>query len=272
MSTTTASEQVDAAAILGAAAPAPEVPEWAVGLPDEDKAWVAKAGHKELPKVIGAYRNLERFMGADKAGRGVVIPANDADADGWQQVYAKLGRPEAPEAYELDKIEGVDSTLVKSMAPLLHNAGLNKQQAKVVAEGYVKEMQAQDEQRWAQLEVKEKAEVAVLQRSLGTQFEPAMESAVQAARAAGLVKEEADAIRTILGPKKFFEMMSTLGKSLMEDTGPGRQSGAPEFASPGAAQAEIARLMADREFTGKLFGGDGSAKERWEKLHRAAAG
>lgn len=269
-STTAPTEPVTAEAILGASAPAPEVPEWAAGLPDEDKAWVAKAGHKELPKVIGAYRNLERYLGAEKAGRGVVVPANEADAEGWQALYAKLGRPEKAEAYELDKLEGVDPELVKSMAPLLHQAGLNKAQAKVVAEGYVKEMKAQDAARWAQLEVKEKGEVEQLQRVLGPKFEPAMEAAVQAARAAGLVREEADAIRTILGPKKFFQMMSTFGKQLMEDTGPGRQSQGPEFASPGAASAEITRLMADREFTGKLFAGDASAKERWDKLHRAA--
>lgn len=267
---TTTSEPITAEAILGQAAPAPEVPEWAATLGDEDKAWLAKAGHKELGKVVQSYRHLERYLGAEKAGRGVVLPASEADADGWREVYARMGRPETEDGYELDKIEGVDSTLAKAMAGKFHEAGLNKSQAKAVATGYLAEMKAADDLRWAQLIEREKGEVQQLQSSLGERFPVAMEAVVQAARATGLVKEEADAIRTILGPKKFFEMMHTLGKPLLEDTGPGRQSASPEFASPAAAQAEITRLTADREWTAKFFNGDTGAKERWEKLHRAA--
>ncbi|MCB2011150.1 MAG: hypothetical protein KDF64_11235, partial [Geminicoccaceae bacterium] len=59
---------------------APALPDWAQALGEADREWLTKAGHKDLSAVVRGYRSLETFLGADKAGRGLVRPADEADA------------------------------------------------------------------------------------------------------------------------------------------------------------------------------------------------
>src|SRR5690606_12217572 len=77
------------------------------GLPEEARAEAAAEGWGGPAAAVESYRQLERLLGADKAGRGLVLPKGPEDVEGWRAVHARLGCPEAPEAYELDLPETV---------------------------------------------------------------------------------------------------------------------------------------------------------------------
>ena len=271
MNETPAAVGVSADALLGSGTPPPEVPEWATTLPDDQRAWVAKAGHKELAQLVKSHRDLESYLGADKAGRGLVLPSDPEDAEAWTAVYDRLGRPKEPDAYALDKVEGLAPETAKTMATLLHETGLSQQQATRLASGYVQQQQQAEAARQSQLAERDKTETEALKTTLGPQFDRQLEAALRAARL-GLDDDKAVAIRQILGPRAMVSWLAKLGAPLLEDAMPAGASGVVGVSSPLGARSEIDRLVKDPEFQTKLIAGDHATKERWDRLFKLAAG
>lgn len=75
-------------------------------------------------------------MGADKAGRTVMLPKDDADADGWKALSSKLGVPESADGYKLPVPEGTDGEFSKTAAKWFHEAGVPPRQATKIAEAW----------------------------------------------------------------------------------------------------------------------------------------
>lgn len=76
-------------------------------------------------------------MGADKAGRTVMLPKDDADADGWKALNARLGVPESPDGYKLPLPEGVtDDSFAKQAAQWFHKRGITPNAAKGITEDW----------------------------------------------------------------------------------------------------------------------------------------
>lgn len=57
---------------------------------------------------------------------------DDGDEKGWQDLYAKLGRPEKIEDYGIKPPEGSDGTFLNTALGWMHESGLNKKQAETV--------------------------------------------------------------------------------------------------------------------------------------------
>ncbi|MBZ7767656.1 hypothetical protein [Klebsiella michiganensis] len=57
---------------------------------------------------------------------------DEGDAKGWQDLYAKLGRPEKIEDYGIKAPDGVDGTFLNTALGWMHESGLNKKQAETV--------------------------------------------------------------------------------------------------------------------------------------------
>ncbi len=51
---------------------------------------------------------------------------DDGDEKGWQDLYAKLGRPEKIEDYGIKPPEGSDGTFLNTALGWMHESGLNK--------------------------------------------------------------------------------------------------------------------------------------------------
>jgi len=83
---------------------AQSVEDWRSNIPEEIR------GHKSLQHIndVGAlaksYVHAQSMIGADK----VVVPGKSATPDEWNEFYARLGRPESPDAYELPQQEGAE--------------------------------------------------------------------------------------------------------------------------------------------------------------------
>lgn len=108
---------------------------WWDSIKDADlKGWLSSKKPPDAEAALKSYWGMERLMGADKAGRTVMLPKDDADADGWKALSAKLGVPESADGYKLPVPEGADDGFSKTAAKWFHEAGVPPRAATKVAE------------------------------------------------------------------------------------------------------------------------------------------
>jgi len=108
----------------------------AADMPEGVKSLVDAKGYKGVTDLAEAYTNAQSKLGVAPE-RLVAIPEKPDDADGWSQVYTKLGRPETPDAYkpEVKVHDGQELSpeLVKEFSTVAHEIGLtNTQVSKIM--------------------------------------------------------------------------------------------------------------------------------------------
>lgn len=72
--------------------------DWRTSLPDDLKANPSLSKYKDVGALASSYVNLEKLLGSEK----IPLPKSRDDKDGWNRVYASLGRPEAADKYEIE--------------------------------------------------------------------------------------------------------------------------------------------------------------------------
>ena len=243
-------------------------PAWAANLSEDVRAYVENKGWKEPGDLLASYRQLEEFLGADKAGRGLVLPRDEKDQEALDKIYTALGRPEKAEGYELNSLlakEETDPAFMEAMATAMHGAGLSKNQAQKLAADYQGQINAS---RQAAIEAHQ-ADVIEARRTLSPEEK---ENCRRGFRFMGISNEDAAAIEMYWGVKKAAQMFAKLGRALGEDSrvdGTGSDSG---FAgSPQAAQQRIAELKADPAFTKRYTEGEPTAARIMDDLFMRAA-
>lgn len=237
--------------------------------PAEFQAFVTNKGYADPVAALQANWNLERLMGADKAGRAVVLPKDD-DADGWNQFYGKLGRPESPDKYNLQLPDGADDSFAKSMLPILHGAGLTQKQLDAIVPKW-NEFAAQAAQ--AQEAAAETARAEgwdALRKEWGAAFDQNLEAGRRAFAKLGLKPELANLLEDKVGHAEVLKLFASIGEIYREDAAPGNGAPGQRARTPAAAQAEIAALKADTGFGQRLLAGDREASALWETLNRQA--
>lgn len=257
-----------------APAPAPAAQDWTASFDEGTRGFIQTKGWKSPADVLGSYQNLEKLMGADKAGRGVVMPKDDAPAEEWAAFYNRLGRPEAPDQYKIPVPDGADDGFAKTAANWFHEAGLTPKQAETLAAKWNEHMGGTQQQQQAQFEQQSAIDLQDLQKAWGDQFEAKAELARRARRESGLSDAEGQAIERALGLKKAAEVFAMLGKQFAEAPMKGGE-GAPRAnfgATPEDARARISALKQDAGWTAKYLSGDADARSEFERLHRIAFG
>lgn len=97
---------------------------WINDLPPELRDDVSIKGYKTPGDLAKAYVHAQKLIGADK----IPIPGKQATEEDWGNVYAKLGRPEAPDKYELKLADGVTPEEMAPVREVAHKLGLNSRQ------------------------------------------------------------------------------------------------------------------------------------------------
>jgi hypothetical protein len=113
---------------------------WAAGLQAEENRALVEAKKWATPDdAVKSYRELEAH-----ASKALRMPGEDATADDWNAFYAKLGRPEKPDGYELKlNAETVptdfpyDEQSAIEFRNWAHDAGLTPKQAQVLHDKFV---------------------------------------------------------------------------------------------------------------------------------------
>lgn len=233
------------------------------------KAYVIRKGFKDAEALAGSYQNLEG-LASDQTKR-ILAPTGPDDKEGFDRVYAALGRPPTPAEYDFGQLEGIDDQFSTHAAGWLHEAGVGGPQAKALAtkwNGYVAERVAAEDAAFKQ---QSQADWTALRTEWGGEFEPNAEAFRRAAQTFGMSAEDIGAIEQAKGTRWTVSLLSKIGKGLGEDTfieGEG-QRGFGMNAE--AAQTRLAQLKTDKAWMGRYLAGESGPVEEWNRINAVIA-
>ena len=136
----------------------------------------------EIDALAKSYINATRMIGQDK----IVIPTKNSTQEAWDEAYAKLGRPETADKYNL-KIESdvvkMDENAIKSFAEQSHKLGLNNKQAEGILDFYKNNMEGTAQQSKIDTETAQAQSEQQLRQEWGRDFDAKVQQAGALAKA-----------------------------------------------------------------------------------------
>ncbi len=103
------------------------------GLETGTREWIGTKGYKSVGDLAKAARDAESLIGSS-----IRVPGADAKDEDWTKVFARLGRPETPDGYEIARPESLPEDAfaenAKALKEVAHKAGLTPRQAKAVGD------------------------------------------------------------------------------------------------------------------------------------------
>lgn len=232
------------------------------------REWVQKKGWDSPVAMASSYREIEKLMGGEK----LPIPKDPNDKAAWDVVHRALGKPESPEGYGLDKIEGLDKTFAGEAAKAFHDLGLSPKQAQALVEFQTNGVKARMEAAENEFQQTRQLDVNGLKKDWGNQFEPKVEMGRRAATQFGLDDAALESLERAMGTRKASEFLVKVGESFAEAPMVHAQAPAPQAMTPETAKVELARLMKDPVWTKKNYDGDPAARAEMQRLIRIQAG
>lgn len=184
----TGSQEVADAVVAESVAPEPVVeqtqaaPEqtgsWLDGLEEEYKSNPLINKWESLNDFAKTHLNAQKLIGADK----IAIPGKAATDEEWQNVYQRLGAPEDPQQYSLERADVFDENTFEAFRNTAYEVGLSNKQAEKISnyfENQVREGQEVLAQRAEEARFNGEQE---LRQEFGQNFEKKLAQAQSAAR------------------------------------------------------------------------------------------
>ena len=232
------------------------------------REWVQKKGWDSPVAMASSYREIEKLMGGEK----LPIPKDPNDKAAWDVVHRALGKPESPEGYGLDKIEGLDKTFAGEAAKAFHDLGLSPKQAQALVEFQTNGVKARMEAAENEFQQTRQLDVNGMKKDWGNQFEPKVEMGRRAATQFGLDNTALESLERAMGTRKASEFLVKVGESFAEAPMVHAQAPTPQAMTPETAKVELERLMKDPVWTKKNYDGDPAARAEMQRLIRIQAG
>lgn len=251
--------------------PAPPAPggSWHDSIQDADlKGWAQNKGWKSPEDLAKSAFNLEKLLGSEK----VPMPKDANDAEGWDRFFKAAGRPDAPDAYGLDKIEGADPEFSKGAAAAFHAAGLNPTQAAKLVEFYGAQAKASVEAQETAFAQQAQIDISDLRKEWGPAFDAKLEAAQRATKLAGLDEATTQKIERSLGIKAAAELFAKIGEATSEAPFRTAGGGGDAFMTPAGAAEQKASLLKDPAFVARINANDPGARAQLDRLQKISAG
>jgi hypothetical protein len=252
-----------------APAPAPAAPDPREWLPAEFRTDSAFEPFTDIAQLAKSYRDTAKMVGADKATL-LKLP-KDPDAPEWADVWAKLGRPEAPDGYKLEGEHGLTEQQVAAFREQAHAMGLPQRQAEGMVAFYAKQQAAAREALQTQ-------GVTSLTEEWGAAFDDRVNAARKAAELYG--GPELMQVLKDTGLGYHPAIVRAFAKIGLETSEPGELRGgsggrpAGGAMAPAEARAAIGKLYQDAEWAKAYYDrdhpGHGEAVQRMSRLTEQA--
>ena len=136
----------------------------------------------EIDALAKSYINATRMIGQDK----VAVPNENSTDDQWNEVYAKLGRPESADKYKLEvqsETAPLDESAIKQFAENAHQLGLNNKQAQGILEFYKNSMEGSVQQARVETETAQANAEQELRKEWGRSYDENIKKAGAIAKA-----------------------------------------------------------------------------------------
>lgn len=266
----TASAANTGAGLAGSTAPIQNTPapSWLEGADELTVGYVQNKGWTEPRQVLDGYRNLEKLLGADKAGNAVVMPKEGATPEEMSAFFNRLGRPEGADGYKMSVPEGSDGEFAKSVAAKFHELGLTKAQGEALSSWYNEQGVASVEAQKAAAQADFQNQDAALRQEWGAAFDQNLSAAKKAVQGLGLDAAAIDKIAGSLGHKATMELFSKIGGKVLEDgfVSGDRNTSFSNAMTPAQAKAEIKSLQDDKTFVKQYLDKNKDAVEKMSRL------
>lgn len=250
---------------------APEAPKWLGEADETTVGYVQNKGWTDPKQVVSSYLNLEKLLGADKAGNAIVLPKEGADAKEWNAVFDRLGRPGAPDGYKIEAPEQMKDLVAPTLAKY-HELGLTKSQGEALAKFEVERAtsmaQANEQAKAAAFQADDQA----IKQEWGNAYTQELAKAQQAARGLGLDADTIDKLSGSIGHKATLQLLNKIGTRMGESgfVSGDKTEGFGNAMTPGQAKAAIQTKMADREFVKQYLAKNTAAVAEMATLHAYA--
>ena len=184
--------------------------------PEPHKDYVESKGWKTPADALDSYVNLEKLIGAEKAGRTVVLPKDANDVEGRKAFLAKIGVPDTADAYELPVPAGEGAEFAKTAASWFHENGVPKAAAQAIAQqwnAFVEQQVKADQDAAAAASAEE---LGKLKGEWGPEFDKRAEYARRFLTAAGWDAEKMQKYEQAFGTatmlKDFYQWGTKIGE------------------------------------------------------------
>ena len=246
-------------------------------LPEELRKEPSLAAIKDVHALAKGYVNAQKMIGAKR----IALPAADAGDQAWNDFYAAIGRPEAPDKYEMPKVEvheslKPDEKKMTEVKGLFHKLGLTPKQASGIMEYYMKSSDAVVRGQLSQTEQQSQAATAELKQEWGDKFDANLDVAKAVIKKFGDEKFLTYLEGSGMGNNaQLIRVLNKVGMAMMEDVSRGGGAGGDlNLTDQSRAVAEIDRLKGESEFQKALHDvrnpGHNAAVQRWTNLFAAA--
>ncbi|NBN64133.1 hypothetical protein [Pannonibacter tanglangensis] len=251
----------------------PAAAPWYGDLGDTElKGWAENKKFQSAAEALRSYHSLEKMFGHDRAGRTVVLPGENASQEERDAFFNRLGRPEAPDNYDLG-LPGdapVDPDFQSWFKGVAHKHGLTAAQAKALAADYVPYAAKRGDLSQQEAETLYLQEEAELKKSWGAAYSQKTEQAKAAAKAFGLDETVVGAIEKSAGYAKTMQFFAAIGAKIGElPQMPGVRD--PGAMTPHEAEAEIGRLLSDPAWKHAYLNGSKTHEARLNQLYAMKA-
>jgi len=225
------------------------------GLPPELRDSPSLKGIDSFESLVQQHANVQHLIGGEKIAR----PKEDAPQEDWDRFYNTLGRPDAPDKYDLGDFqppEGLpwDGDLQSGMLQDLHVAGLtNEQVNKVVRSFAARQHEGFKNVQTSIQEAHDKAD-RELKTEWGNAYDGRIQESIKGMRYAfgELADDVAQTVLTdgsLLGDNPvFIRAFQKIGASMGEHQMIGDRTPGDPAVSPAQAAQEIKALESDPEF------------------------
>jgi hypothetical protein len=203
-----------------------------------------------VPNVLRSYQNMEKLLGAEKAGRTIEIPDfdNPDAAESRNAFYNRLGRPLEPKGYDLGLPEtGVDPSFEAWARETFHGTGLTGQQANAIGKAWSSFVEARTHEEQMATQQRYAEEDRGLRQEWGAAYNDKLSRASAAAKAFGISGEAIDALQSVAGYGEVMRHFAAIAEAMGEHSFvSGESSG--EVMTPHDAKQELNRLVGDAEW------------------------
>lgn len=238
-----------------------------------ERGWATQKPEEAFSKALDSYQNLHKYLGADKAGRGVILPDEKSSPDEIKAFHTRLGVPADPNGYELKLPDDFpDPDFVNVAAPLLHKHNIPKGAGQALIADFTASVKAAEAAR-IEAETKEfERQETQLKTDWGADFDRNVEIARRGMAKFGFTADVIDAIETKAGFASVIKAMHAAGLAVGEGKFiDDKDSGAKFGESLADLNAARSKLYNDPAWAQRYFANDATARNEAKAIEEKIA-